>query len=93
MDFTQEEVIKPDSYRYVNWILFVLAAFANSIPTQAFSGVSPTISKVYEITQLEATIPSLIYPISYVFLLIPANYILDKKGLKLGTLICTFSKI
>jgi fucose permease len=65
-----------------------LAAFSNSIPTQAFSGVAPTISKVYDISQFEATIPSIIYPVSYIFLLIPANYILDKKGLKLGTLIC-----
>jgi fucose permease len=65
-----------------------MAALINSFPTQAFSGVSPTISKVYNITQFEVTIPSLIYPTSYIFLLIPANYILDKRGLKLGTLIC-----
>lgn len=84
----ESDEIKPDQYRYVNWILFILAAFCNSIPTQAFAGVAPTVAKVYDISQFAVTIPSLIYPISYIFILIPANYILDKKGLKLGTLIC-----
>ena len=36
--------IKPDPYRYINWLLFFLAASINSVPTQAFSGVSPIIS-------------------------------------------------
>lgn len=45
-----ENVILADKYRYVNWIVFILAALANSVPTQAFSGVSPTITKVYEIS-------------------------------------------
>ena len=29
----------------------------------------------------------MLFPISYVFLFIPVNYILDKRGLKLGTAI------
>ena len=31
----------------------------------------------------------MLFPISYVFLFIPVNYILDKRGLKLVTAICT----
>jgi fucose permease len=80
--------IKPDPYRYINWALYVLAALINSIPTQAFSGVSPIITDVYAINEFEANLTSLIYPISYIFILLPANYIIDKKGLKLATLLC-----
>jgi hypothetical protein len=43
--------IKQDSYRYVNWVLFVFAAIANSIPTQAFSSISPTIAIIYNVTE------------------------------------------
>lgn len=83
--------VKADSYRYVNWVLFVGAALANSIPTQAFSSVSPIICEVFGVSQFEATVPSILYPLTYVFMLLPANYILDKRGLKLGTLFCTCS--
>jgi hypothetical protein len=41
--------IKPDPYRYVNWVLYFLAASINSIPTQAFAGVSPIIKDLYEV--------------------------------------------
>lgn len=36
-----------DSYRYINWAFFVLAAAINGIPTQAFSGVTPIITRGY----------------------------------------------
>lgn len=39
--------LEKDPYRYVNWLLFTLAAIINSIPTQAFSGVSPIITRIY----------------------------------------------
>jgi hypothetical protein len=43
--------VKADRYRYVNWVLFVAAALANSIPTQAFSSVSPIICQVFSVSQ------------------------------------------
>ena len=85
--------IQPDSYRYINWTLFFLAALANSVPTQAFSGISPIIKDVYDVSEFSANFQSLIYPISYIYMLLPANYIIDKKGLKIGTLICKFKAI
>ena len=81
--------IQQDSYRYVNWLIYFLAALVNSVPTQLFSGVSPIAKRVYEITEFEVNLAGLFYPISYIILLIPANYVIDKMGLKLGTLICT----
>ena len=77
-----------DNYRYVNWVLFFLASLINSFPTQAFSAITPIIVEVYQVSETESAIPSMLFPISYVLLLLPVNYILDKKGLKLGTSIC-----
>ena len=80
--------IQYDSYRYINWLLFFLAALVNAIPTQLFAGVSPIAKRVFDITEFEVNLVGLFYPFSYILLLIPANYIIDKMGLKLGTLIC-----
>ena len=80
--------IQPDTYRYINWLLFFLAASINSIPTQAFSGVAPIISEVYDISEPLTNAQTLFFPLSYIFILLPANYVIDKKGLKIGTLFC-----
>jgi len=82
--------IQYDSYRYINWLLFFLAALVNSVPTQLFVGVSPIAKRVFDITEFEVNLVGLFYPFSYILLLIPANYIIDKMGLKLGTLICNY---
>ena len=83
-------MIQEDSYRYVNWALFFFASLINSFPTQAFAAITPIIVDVYDVSEVISTIPSMLFPISYVFLFIPVNYILDKKGLKPGTLICKY---
>ena len=90
---TREMDIQPDSYRYINWLLFFLAASINSVPTQAFSGIAPIISRVYDIGEPITNIQTLIYPCSYLFLLLPANYIIDQKGLKKGSLFCKYGYI
>jgi hypothetical protein len=37
-------LIKKDPYRYVELVLFILAALINSFPAQSFSAVSPIIT-------------------------------------------------
>lgn len=80
--------IQKDSYRFINLALFVTASVINSTPSQVFSGVSPTIAEIYEVSEVEVNVTSAIYSISFLIMLLPANYIIDKKGLKTGTLIC-----
>lgn len=46
------EKIEPDSYRFVNLVLFFLAAVSNSIPCQTFAGIGPSISSIYSISSL-----------------------------------------
>ncbi len=87
---TITHTIQPDSYRFINLGLFFLAAISNSIPCQTFAGIGPTISSLYSISSLEVNANSLFYPIMYVLMILPANYIIDQKGIKLGTLFCKF---
>lgn len=84
----KEDQITADPYRFVNLTLFLLVAVSNSIPCQAFSGVAPAISEIYNVSGLEVNANSLFFPIMYVIMILPANYIIDEKGLKLGTLLC-----
>jgi hypothetical protein len=69
--------ILPDRYRLVNLLLFLLAAVSNSIPCQALAGVGPAISHIYKLSSLEVNANSLFYPIMYVIMILPANYIID----------------
>ena len=85
--------IQPDPYRYVNWALYFLAAIVSNVPVQVFSGVSPIIRDVYEVSELSANSVGLLFALCCVFLLFPANYVIDQKGLKSATLICNNAMI
>ena len=85
--------IKPDPYRYVNWALYFFAAMISNAPVQVFSGVSPIIRDVYKVTEVEANSVSLLFAFCCVLLLFPANYVIDQKGIKVATLICTLGLI
>ena len=82
--------IKPDPYRYVNWTLYFLAAIVSNVPPQVFSGVSPTIRDIYQVSELSANSVSLLFALCCVLFLFPANYVIDQKGLKTATLICSY---
>ena len=79
--------IKEDRYRYVNLVLFIMAGCCNNIPPNAFTAVGPTIQEVYHLQELSVNSNNLIYPIMYLILIFPVNYILEVYGLKVGTVI------
>ncbi len=64
----------------------------NSIPFQTIAGISPAISKIYDVSVLETTVGSLAHSFSYIIMVFPASYVIDKKGIKIGTLACTFKR-
>lgn len=74
-------------------MLFVLAGCCNNIPPNAFTAVAPTISRVYDIDEIYVNSNNMIYPIMYVIMIFPVNYILETYGLKIGTLIGIYSFI
>ena len=82
---------QPDNYRYINLTLFLLGACVNSFPPQSFSAIAPHTKDLYDVSEIVVNLNSAIYPLMYVFLIFPVNYILDTYGIKLGTLIGTLS--
>lgn len=83
--------VEPDSYRFINLGLFLLVAISNSIPLQAFTGVSFIISDIYKESILIVNINWISYFLLYMVMILPTNYIIDKKGLKTATLISNWN--
>jgi fucose permease len=64
----------------------MLAGFCNSVATQAFSAIGPGTKNLYGVSELEVNIVTMCFSIMYPFVLFPSNYIIEKFGLKVGTL-------
>ena len=87
MDDTKYELSK---YRYINLIIYLLAALANSIPAQAFSSINNIIQHKFNYRPVIVTLNSLFFPLLHPIMAFPANWIIDKYGMKVG---CTIGGI
>jgi hypothetical protein len=83
---TLDKII-PENYRFTNLALLLLICLCNSIPLQAFTGISLIISDIYKESTLVVNINWISYFIIYMVMVLPANYIIDQKGLKAATVI------
>ena len=72
------------SYRYVNLGVYLLAALANSIPAQTFSSINSLVEREYKYSAILVTLNVLVFPILHPVLAFPANWMLDKFGMKIG---------
>lgn len=86
--------LKESAYRYVNLALFLFAACCNSIAPQAFVAIAPYTSKLYGVSALEVNMNSMMYSIMFPLVIFPSNFIIEKYGLKVGTLLgmCVFTQ-
>lgn len=78
--------LRESAYRYVNLFLFILAGCCNSVAPQAFVAIAPTTSKLYGVSELEVNANSMLYSFMFPFVIFPSNYIIEKYGLKVGSL-------
>ena len=65
----------------------MLAGLCNTIPSNTFITVGPTIRDVYQVSELVVNANAMIYPLMYILTIFPVNFVLEKYGLKIGTLI------
>ena len=77
-------------YRYVNLLLFLLAAAVNSLPVQTFASINSLIQARFNYTPVVITLNILLGPITHPFMAAPCNWTLDKFGVRAG---CTFGGI
>ena len=77
-------------YRYINLVLFLLAAAVNSLPIQTLASINSLIQDRFDYTPLVITFNVLLGPIVHPFMAGPCNWILDRFGVRAG---CTFGGI
>lgn len=75
------------SYRYVNLAIYILAALVNSLPSQIFASINNLVSKSYNLDPLIVSLFTFVFPILHPICAFPANWILDKCGIKIGCII------
>lgn len=71
-------------YRWVNFAVYILAALVNSLPTQTFSSINTLVSDNFHYHSVVVTLNVLFFPIFHPIFAVPANWVLDKFGMKIG---------
>ena len=82
-------ILRESPYRYVNLILFMSASLVNSVAPSAFTAIAPITSELYGVSVLLVNMNNMIYAIMFPLMVFPSNYIIEKYGLKVGTLFGT----
>jgi FLVCR family feline leukemia virus subgroup C receptor-related protein len=59
----------------------------NSLPTQTFSSINSLVTAKFNYNQVLLTLNTLFFPIFHPIFAFPANWILDKYGMKIGCVI------
>ena len=65
-------------------MIYTLAALVNSLPAQTFSSINSKMSDNYHIDPVLVTLNVLFFPIFHPIFAFPANWILDRFGMKIG---------
>ncbi|CAH1173871.1 unnamed protein product [Phaedon cochleariae] len=81
--------LKTKAYLRRWMILFVFSYYAsvNSIQWIEYSSITHIVVKYYNVSTLAVNWTSIVYCAVYPFLVIPASYVIDKKGLRMAGLI------
>ncbi|XP_038208144.1 feline leukemia virus subgroup C receptor-related protein 2 isoform X2 [Zerene cesonia] len=73
--------------RWLVLFIFVLYSASNSMQWVQYSIIQDTVVKYYGVTSITVYWTSMVYMITYIPLIFPASYLLDKTGLRVTTII------
>ncbi|KAE9540693.1 hypothetical protein AGLY_003938 [Aphis glycines] len=76
--------------RWLMLILFVLCSMINAVQWIQYSIISNVIIKFYDVTNVEVDFTSIVYMVTYIPLIFPASWILEKKGLRVAMVAGSF---
>jgi hypothetical protein len=62
----------------------VLAALANSLPVNTFSALNSTVERLFDLSIVEVSMNTLMYPIAHTVFAFPCNWVLNKKGIRVS---------
>ncbi|CAL8097037.1 unnamed protein product [Orchesella dallaii] len=78
------------AYRWVVLALFVVYSMSNAFQWIQFSIITGIIVQFYGVSEEMVDMTSMIYMITYIPLIFPATFLLEKKGLRLAVIIGSF---
>lgn len=70
--------------------VFLLSCVVQAISTNAFTPIGPYVQDLYEITPSKVTLPPLVFMLVSPPTMLPVNYISDRYGIRIGTMIGGF---
>ncbi|XP_046961478.1 uncharacterized MFS-type transporter C09D4.1 isoform X2 [Vanessa cardui] len=76
--------------RWLVLFIFVLYSATNSMQWLQYSIIQDAVVKYYGVTSITVYWTSMVYMITYIPLIFPASYLLDKTGLRITTIIGSF---
>ncbi|XP_066138274.1 uncharacterized MFS-type transporter C09D4.1-like [Euwallacea fornicatus] len=92
--------LKSYKKRWYILLVFVYYTFINTIQMTAYSSITEIVARYYNVSHFSVNWTSLIYMVLYPVLVVPASYIIEKKGLRaaclfgcLGTAVGTGIKV
>ncbi|GFR16667.1 feline leukemia virus subgroup C receptor-related protein 1 [Trichonephila clavata] len=90
METKMEEHTRLYRSRFLMLFLFVTYSMASAFQWIEYSIISNILSKYYEVPEFDISYTSMVYMIFYIPLIVPANWILEKKGLRFAVLLGSF---
>lgn len=81
---------RPTKYRWVILVLFVIYSTANSMQWTQYSIIAQTVQDYYGVSLNLVSWTSMVYMITYVPLIFPASWLLDRTNLRVTTIIGSF---
>ncbi|GFU78971.1 feline leukemia virus subgroup C receptor-related protein 1 [Trichonephila clavipes] len=90
METKMEEHTRLYRSRFLMLFLFVTYSMASAFQWIEYSIISNILSKYYGVPEFDISYTSMVYMIFYIPLIVPANWILEKKGLRFAVLLGSF---
>lgn len=80
----EEQIIKESPYSYVIIATYCFTALVCSLPVNTFASLNSKVENLFELSVVEVTLNTLMFPIAHTIFAFPCNWILNKKGIRVS---------
>ncbi len=85
---TTSPPIGEEPYRFIILITYCLLTFSSGFQWVTYAAISVKMKKIYDLSQYQVDLYSMLFMITFPFLTFPSSYMIDNKNLKYGVIIC-----
>ena len=80
----ESQTPKETKYRFAILTVYLVTALVNSLPNNTFSGMNSVVEALFNISAVEVTLNTLLFPIVHVILAYPCNWIINRYGIRIS---------